>query len=93
MNKTYGCATLTYKEGTTDAKRFSDKILLKMIGNGMVRLSSYKEIIVKNKTNEKAGAFLNIYGNKFIVKFLEWFTELRGKGLKWVDVKFDIHQW
>ena len=69
------------------SKRFVDRVAIKMLDMKLYKTDGYYPII-EDATQKEVGAFYCIYGNGLIIRLLEMITQIRGKNLKKVEIKY-----
>lgn len=68
-------------------KRFVDRIANVMHDMKLYKTDGYYPIM-EESTGKEVAAFVCIYGNGLIVRFLEAITQFRGKNLKKVSIDY-----
>ena len=76
-----GVITYNYDGG------FKQKVADKMWHMGLYTIEG-RYPIIEDDTELEVGSFLCIKGNGLIVRFLEWFTDYRGKDAKKVSIEY-----
>lgn len=76
-----GVITIEYE------RRFVDRVAGIMHKMKLYKTDGYYPIM-EDSTGKEVAAFVCIYGNGLIVRFLEAITQIRGKNLKKVNIEY-----
>lgn len=68
-------------------KRFVDRIANTMYKMGLYKTDGYYPI-TEDSTGKEVAAFVCIYGNGLIVRFLEAVTQFHGQNMKKVNIEY-----
>ena len=67
--------------------RLVDRIARFAYLKGLWKITGYYSIF-DNKTGEETGRIMCAYGNKFLIRFLSWMTDYRGKDAVTHEIKW-----